>query len=94
MPSTGNILSLVLFCGGLIAVAIVLARYRDRLNQQFGTGPITIKGMANMGGGARLCVVEVEGETFLCGLGRHSVSAITPLQAKSKGAVECPSTKG
>jgi flagellar biogenesis protein FliO len=90
MP-VASILATVLFCGGLIAVAVVLGRYRDRLQRRFNTGHgITIRAFANLGDGARLCLVEVAGATILCGLGRGGVLSMERLDGKTATGTLAP----
>lgn len=79
-----NITSILLIClmlGGLMAAAMVLKRYRDRLSAAFVSGPITIKGSAHLGDGSRLVLVDIEGRKALCGVGRNGIGAITLLDA-------------
>ncbi len=83
MASIASILSMTLLLGGLVAAAMLLRRYRDRLNMGFVKGPIAIKGMTNLGDGSRLVLVEVDGQQALCGVGRQGVSAITLLPHSS-----------
>jgi flagellar biogenesis protein FliO len=78
-----SIISTILLLGGLVAAAMLLRRYRDRLNTAFIKGPIVIKGVANLGDGSRLVVVEVNGQQALCGVGRQGVGAITLLPTSS-----------
>jgi flagellar biogenesis protein FliO len=80
-----SVVSVILLLGGLVAAAMLLRRYRDRLNTAFIKGPITIKGMANLGDGSRLIVVEVNGQQALCGVGRQGVGAITLLPSSHQG---------
>ncbi len=79
MANITSVLSVILLLGGLVAAAMLLRRYRDKLNTAFVKGPITIKSVANLGDGSRLALVEVEGQHVLCGIGRQGVGAITLL---------------
>ena len=83
MTNITSLVSVILLLGGLVAAAMLLRRYRDRLNTAFIKGPITIKGMANLGDGSRLVVVEVNGQQALCGVGRQGIGAITLLPPSS-----------
>jgi flagellar biogenesis protein FliO len=74
-----SIVSVILLLGGLVAAAMLLRRYRDRLNTAFIKGPITIKSVANLGDGSRIALVDVDGQQALCGIGRQGVSAIALL---------------
>lgn len=83
MASVTSIISVVLLLGGLVAAAMLLRRYRDRLNTAFVKGPIAIKGVTNLGDGSRLVLVDVNGQQALCGIGRQGVSTITLLPSSS-----------
>jgi flagellar biogenesis protein FliO len=87
MPPIASILATLIFCGGMIGVAIVLGRYRDRLQRSFGGGAIAVRSMTQLGDGARLCVVEVEGTKLVCGLGRGGVTTIFRLDDAPKPPV-------
>lgn len=79
MASFASLITIILLLGGLVAAAVLLRRYRDRLGQSFVKGPIVIKGVTNIGDGARLILVDIEGTRAVCGVGRQGVSAITIL---------------
>ncbi|NDH69622.1 MAG: hypothetical protein EBY22_17355 [Gammaproteobacteria bacterium] len=83
MTNIASIVSIILLLGGLVAAAMLLSRYRDRLNTAFIKGPIAIKGVANLGDGSRLVVIEVNGHQALCGVGRQGIGAITLLPPSS-----------
>ena len=79
MASFASIFSVLLLLGGLVAAAVLLRRYRDRLGQSFAKGPIIIKGVTNIGDGSRLVLVDIDGMRAVCGVGRQGVGAITLL---------------
>ena len=83
MANITSILSILILLGGLVAAAILLRQYRDRLNIALVKGPITIKGTANLGDGSRLILIEIDGQNILCGVGRHGIGAITILPRSS-----------
>ncbi len=82
-----EIVGLVLFFAGLLAVAFVLMRFRDKLNRRFVSGVIAVRATADLGSGARLAVVEVDGLRVLCGLDR---SGVQTMQVLSKATEEPP----
>ena len=69
------LLSTGAFVGGLVIVALVLLRYRERLHSKFGTQG-GVKSVLQVAPNARLAVVEIDGMTVLCGLGREGVTAL------------------
>lgn len=79
MASVTSIISVFVLLGGLVAAAMLLRRYRDRLNTAFVKGPLAIKSVANLGDGSRIILIEVDGQQALCGVGRQGVGAITLL---------------
>ncbi len=79
MANFASLILVVLLLGGLVAAAVLLRRYRDRLGQSFAKGPIVIKGITNIGDGSRLILVDIDGIRAVCGVGRHGVGAITLL---------------
>lgn len=79
MANVTSLLSVLVLLGGLVAAAMLLRRYRDRLNTAFVKGPIAIKSVANLGDGSRVVLIEVDGQQALCGVGRQGVGAITLL---------------
>ena len=76
MSNISSLISVLLLLVVLAAAAIFLRRYRDRLNGRFGQGPMTLRGMLNLGDGSRLFLVDVEGVSIVCGVGRNGVGAI------------------
>ena len=62
MANVTSLLSVLVLLGGLVAAAMLLRRYRDRLNTAFVKGPIAIKGVTNLGDGSRLILVDVNGQ--------------------------------
>ena len=84
MQSIGYIATLVVFFACLIGLALVLGRYRDRINQKFVKGPMMIKGVVPLGDGARLYMIECEAVTVLCGAGRNGVGAIQIIEPVKK----------
>lgn len=69
------LLSTGLFVGGLAVVALFLMRYRDRLSAKFGTQG-HVRAIVPVAPNARLALVEMEGMTILCGLGRDGITAL------------------
>lgn len=69
------LLSTGMFVGGLAIVALFLLRYRERLQAKFGTQG-GVKSMVQIAPNARLALVEIDGMTVLCGLGREGVTAL------------------
>lgn len=74
-PSLTYLLSTGLFVGGLAVVALMLLRYRDRLQAKFGTQSV-VKSIVQVTPQARLALVELEGMTVLCALGRDGITAM------------------
>jgi len=74
-PSLTYLLSTGLFVGGLAVVALMLLRYRDRLQAKFGTQS-AVKSIVRVTPQARLALVELEGMTVLCALGRDGITAM------------------
>jgi len=86
-----NLVSLLLalmVLGGLVAAAVFLRAYRDRLTRHFGQGPIQVKGSVHLGDGSRLVLVDIEGTRLACGVGRNGVGAIEIIPQKSTEMVE------
>ena len=83
MANVPSIISVIILLGGLVAAAMLLRRYRDRLNTAFIKGPLSIKSVANLGDGSRIILIEFEGQQALCGVGRQGVGAITLLPRSS-----------
>jgi hypothetical protein len=46
---------------------------------------MTIKGVTALGDGAKLVLIEVDGVSVLCGVGRTGVTALTPLRHGQEG---------
>ena len=65
----------VLLCV-LVGVGFLLSRYRERLNNAFGTGPKAIKKTVDVLPGVKLAVVEIDGMTVLCGLNKSGITAL------------------
>lgn len=84
MQSIGYIATLFVFFACLIGLALVLGRYRDRITQKFVKGPMVLKGMMPLGDGARLCLIECEGVTVLCGVGKNGVGSIQIIEPVKK----------
>lgn len=76
------LLSTGVFVGGLVIVALVLLRYRDRLHSQFG-GQKTVKSVVQIAPHARLTLVEIDGLDVLCALGRDGITAMQIVQRPS-----------
>ena len=84
MSNLSSLISVLVLLGGLAAAALFLRHYRDRLAGRFNQGPIAMRSVLNVGDGSRLLLVEVEGVTVLCGLGRNGVGAMQIIEkAKS-----------
>ncbi len=69
------LLSTGIFVGGLAVVALVLLRYRDRLQAKFGVQS-AVRSIVQVTPQARLALVDVEGMTVLCALGRDGITAM------------------
>ena len=69
------LLSTGIFVGGLAIVALVLLRYRDRLQAKFGVQS-AVRSIVQVTPQARLALVDVEGMTVLCALGRDGITAM------------------
>ena len=67
---------MVILLGGLIGLAMVLARYRDRLNSYFGARSSISRANLEIAPGARIMVVEIDGMTVVCGLNKTGVTAL------------------
>lgn len=74
-PSLTYLLSTGVFVGGLAVVALILLRYRDRLQTKFGTQSV-VKSIVQVTPQARLALVEIENMTVLCALGRDGITAM------------------
>ena len=69
------LLSTGVFVGGLVIVALILLRYREKLQARFGAQG-GVRSMVQIAPNARLAVVEIDGMTVLCGLGRDGITAL------------------
>lgn len=76
------LLSTGVFIGGLVIVALILLRYREKLQAKFGAQG-GIRSMVQVAPNARLALVEMEGMTVLCGLGRDGITAIEIVRARA-----------
>jgi len=73
-------ITMALLLGCLIGVAILLARYRDRLNAYFGARPSSSRASLDLAPGARIMVVEIDGMTVVCGLNKTGITALQVVQ--------------
>ena len=73
-------ITMTLLLGGLIGVALLLARYRDRLNTYFGARPHNSRANIELAPGARIMVVEIDGMTVVCGLNKTGITALQVVQ--------------
>lgn len=73
-------ITMVVLLGCLIGVAILLARYRDRLNAYFGVRPRISRANIELAPGARIMVVEIDGMTVVCGLNKSGITALQVVQ--------------
>jgi flagellar biogenesis protein FliO len=80
VANIASLISLFVLLGGLAVAAVILHRYRDKIAARAMQGPMSIKGITALGDGARLILVEVDGVSVLCGVGRTGVTALTPLR--------------
>lgn len=69
------LLSTGVFVGGLAIVALILLRYREKLQAKFRTQG-GVRSMVQIAPNARLALVEIDGMTVLCGLGRDGITAL------------------
>lgn len=88
MSSLASLLLALIVLGGLVAAAVFLRAYRDRLTRHFGQGPIQVKGSVHLGDGSRLVLVDIEGTRLACGVGRNGVGAIEIIPQRSTEMVE------
>jgi len=72
-PSLSYIATMVALLIVAIVVGLVLMRYRDRLHRAFGQRNQPIKAWTDVAPGARLVVVEIDGQRVLCGLGKDGI---------------------
>ncbi len=80
------LLSTGIFVGGLAVVALLLLRYRDRLQAKFGVQS-AVRSIVQVTPQARLALVEVEGMTVLCALGRDGITAMQIVQPPQERTV-------
>jgi flagellar biogenesis protein FliO len=85
VANIASLISLFILLGGLAVAAVILHRYRDKIALRAMQGPMTIKGVTALGDGARLVLIEVDGVSVLCGVGRTGVTALTPLRHVQEG---------
>lgn len=78
------LLSSGLFVGGLAIVALFLLRYREKLQSKFGTQG-AVKSVVQVAPHARLALVELNGMTVLCGLGRDGITALEIVRSEPGG---------
>ena len=79
-------ITMVVLLGGLIGLAMVLARYRDRLNARFGVRTPISRANLEIAPGARIMVVEIDGMTVVCGLNKTGVTALQVVN-RAEGSV-------
>jgi hypothetical protein len=63
----------------LVGVGFLLSRYRDRLNNAFGSGPQAIKKSVDVMPGVKLAVVEIDGMKVVCGMNKSGITALQVL---------------
>ena len=78
-------LMMAVLLGVLIAVGILLSRYRDRLNSYFGPRSRVTRASIDIAPGARLTVVEIDGMTVVCGISRTGITALQVVSPISEG---------
>ena len=78
-------ITMVMLLGLLIVVALLLTRYRDRLNARFGARARTFRASVDVSPGARLVILDVEGMTVVCGLNKSGITALHVLKADKAG---------
>ena len=76
---------MTLLLGGLIGLAMLLARYRDRLHAYFGARSRIARANIEIAPGARLMVVEIDGLTVVCGLNKSGITALQVVQDAPNG---------
>ncbi len=75
------LLSTGVFVGGLVIVALILLRYREKLQAKFGVQS-GLKSVVQVAPNARLALVDIEGMTVLCGLGRDGITSLAIVRHK------------
>jgi len=88
VSNLASLLLALMVLGGLVAAAVFLRAYRDRLTRHFSQGPIQVKGSVHLGDGSRLVLVDIEGTRLACGVGRNGVGAIEIIPQRSTEMVE------
>ena len=77
------LLSTGLFVGGLAIVAFFLMRYREKLQAIFGVQG-GVRQIVQIAPHARLALVDIEGMTVLCGLGREGITTLEIVRRTSE----------
>jgi len=80
-PSAAYIATMVTLLAVAAVVSLVLMRYRDKLHGAFGQRNQRIKTWADIAPGARLVVVEIDGQRVLCGLGKDGIRCMQVIGA-------------
>lgn len=80
-------ITMVLLLGGLIGLALLLSRYRDRLHSRFGARFPFSRANLEIAPGVRIMVVEIDGMTVVCGLNKTGICALQVVTDKSSGSV-------
>ena len=78
-------ITMIMLLGFLIGVALLLARYRDRLHARFGTPARVFRASVEGAPGARLMVVDIDGLTVVCGLSKEGITALHVVQGEQTG---------
>lgn len=68
--------TMIALLGALIGAGLLLARKRDRIQGLFGPGAKAIRAFADVAPGARIAVVDLDGMTIVCGIGKTGITAI------------------
>ncbi len=79
-------ITMLLVLGGLIGFAMVLTRYRDRLQSYFGARTVVSRVNLEIAPGARIMVVEIEGMTVVCGLNKTGITALQVVKSPINGS--------
>ena len=80
-PSTSYMTTMVVLLFVAVVVGVLLMRYRDKLHGAFGQRNQRIKTWADIAPGARLVVVEIDGQRVLCGLGKDGIRCMQVIGA-------------
>ena len=83
---TYSITMVTLLCG-LVFTAVLLARYRDRLNALFGAKSEVSRKIIDVAPGARIVLVQIEGMTVICGINKTGVTALHVVHPAPAGGV-------